>query len=39
VKLGWTPRAGLGEKADSSSAPRLVMQLVAGQVRDGQAGS
>lgn len=39
VKLGWTPRAGLGAKADSSSAPRLVMQLVAGQVHDGQAGS
>ena len=39
VKLGWTPRAGLGAKADSSSAPRLVMQLVAGQAHDGQAGS
>ncbi|MDH6166177.1 type IV pilus assembly protein PilV [Variovorax boronicumulans] len=39
VKLGWTPRAGIGAKAQPSSAPRLVMQLVAGQVHDGQAGS
>lgn len=38
VKLGWTPRTG-SEKPRSSAPPRLVMQLVAGQVHDGQAGS
>ncbi|MET3495039.1 type IV pilus modification protein PilV [Variovorax boronicumulans] len=38
VKLGWTPRTG-GEEGRSSMPPRLVMQLVAGQVHDGQAGS
>jgi type IV pilus assembly protein PilV len=38
VKLGWTPRTG-SEKSQSSLPPRLVMQLVAGQAHDGQAGS
>ena len=38
VKLGWTPRTG-GVKVQSSPAPRLVMQLVAGQGHDGRAGS
>lgn len=38
VKLGWTPRTG-DETSRSSPPPRLVMQLVAGQAHDGQAGS
>ena len=38
VKLGWTPRTG-GAKTRPAPAPRLVMQLVAGQAHDGQAGS
>lgn len=39
VKLGWTPRTLRGAKAPSLAAPRLVMQLVAGEAHDGQAGS
>lgn len=41
VKLGWTPRAA-GDVIDTAGAlppPRLVVQLVAGQAHDGQAGS
>lgn len=38
VKLGWTPRTG-GVNVQAPSAPRLVMQLVAGQGHDGHAGS
>lgn len=37
VKLGWTPRV-LAETAPTR-APRLVMQLIAGQADDGHAGS
>lgn len=39
VKLGWTPRTLRSAKALASPAPRLVMQLVAGEAHDGQAGS
>ncbi|SFP46105.1 type IV pilus modification protein PilV [Variovorax sp. 770b2] len=39
VKLGWTPRTVRSAKVQSSAAPRLVMQLVAGHAHDGQAGS
>ncbi|MBJ2158043.1 type IV pilus modification protein PilV [Variovorax sp. IB41] len=39
VKLGWTPRTLRSAKVQPSAAPRLVMQLVAGQAHDGQAGS
>lgn len=39
VKLGWTPRTGGEISPSSAPPPRLVMQLVAGQAHDGQAGS
>jgi type IV pilus assembly protein PilV len=39
VKLGWTPRTMRSAKVQPAAPPRLVMQLVAGQAHDGQAGS
>jgi type IV pilus assembly protein PilV len=39
VKLGWTPRTVRRPRCSRRRAPRLVMQLVAGQAHDGHVGS